>query len=98
MIVWTSPAWAPQAMLAEVTRARSAVSLLHPSPRSAFKSMARSLISKSLPEPGLEFGRADRLEAEAVPRADGEVSLFEVHDPQWRPTEQVPATGRGFGV
>src|SRR5512135_1074218 len=47
-----------------------------------------------LPAPGLEFGRADRLESEAVAGADREKTLCEVDDAQGGAADQVPAAGR----
>src|SRR4051812_5053455 len=97
-MVSRSPAWAPQATLAEEMRSRSATSWGHPSPRSALMSIVREIISGRLPASRFEFGRVDRLEADPVARADGEGLPLEVDDPQRSPAEQVPAAGRGRGI
>src|SRR5271157_4537439 len=93
-----SPAWAPQQMLADDTRCKSSRSLLQPSPRSAFRSMARPgdsvRDSKLLITPGLEFPQLDWLKLDPVAGPDGEETVFSVGDPQRRAAQQVPATRR----
>ena len=93
-IVASSPACAPQQMLAEVTRSRSASSQGKPSPRSAFRSIvvgrhrgsprrSRELVAASM---GTNRRRS--------PARIGKWPLSTSHDAQRRPAEQVPAAGR----
>src|SRR5271157_4208199 len=89
-------------MLADVTRCKRLRSLWQPSPRSAFRSMARPgesvRDSKLLVTPGLEFPELDWLELDPVAGPDREEPLFNIGDSQRSAAQQVPATGRFAGI
>src|SRR5208337_5416497 len=89
-------------MLADVTRCKRSRSLLQPSPRSAFRSMARSgesvRESKLLVTSGLEFPELDWQELDPVAGPDREKPLFNIGDSQRSAAQQVPATGRFAGI